>query len=122
MLEKTSYKQIQNKDKDQIINGLKEMIARLQEEISRLESGNSKNNTQDNQRKIEEIRKEINNSDISKEQKQELLKLLDKLDNKNRNINNNSVDTSSSSHNYNLVWIPVLIGQAILLSALIYAY
>ena len=75
------------------------------------------------EKEIEKTKEKITKSDISEEEKTRMLKLLDELANKNRAYIDNEVETSSSpSYNYDLVWIPVIIGQAILLSALVYAY
>ncbi|CAG8821246.1 32627_t:CDS:2, partial [Racocetra persica] len=60
-----------NEDKDQIILALQQKNAELETKIKALET--DKNNPQ----KIEEIRNEILNSELSEEQKQELLKLLE---------------------------------------------
>jgi len=97
---------IPNNNKDQIINDLHEEIAKLQAEVSRLEG---KNNTPDSQqvqevnKQIEKTREKIIKSNLDENKKQELLKLLDKLANKNKVYIDNEVETSSSSHNYDLV-------------------
>jgi|SRR6185295_12203081 len=96
-----------NEDKDQLINELKENIAKLQAEVARLKSGSK---TPDNQKKVEEINKQIektrekiNNSGLDENKKKELLKLLEDLARKNRIYTNNEVESPSSSYNYNLV-------------------
>jgi len=121
---KSESEEPEKQNKDQIINDLHEENEKLKARIRELENSSK---TQDSKqvekikKEIEKTKEEINNSGLSKEQKEELLKLLEKLDNKNRTVDYYE-EKIPSSYNYNLVWIPVLIGQTILLSALVYAY
>jgi len=71
-------------DKDQIILALQQKISELEKELE---------NGKGNDKKKEEIRNEIINSDLSEEQKQELLKRLEGLITKT----NNEVATPSST-------------------------
>jgi len=94
---------ILNKDKDQIINDLKENIAKLQKEVERLKSGSK---TQDNQQKVEEVKKEIAktkeriiNCELSEEKKQELLRILEQLEKNNLKISRDDSTTTATIHN-----------------------
>jgi len=74
-------------------------------------------------KEIEKTKEKIIKSGLDENKKQELLKLLEDLAKKNRNINNNNeAESPSPHHNYNSVLIPVIIVEFVLLSALIYAY